>query len=114
MVTNGNMVSGYVGDVRPKMVSDHVHQLTPQQQRIVAACDVPRSLSELLEGAGLKHRRYFSRKHMLPLVRAGIITMTNPERPRAVNQRYVLTEAGVSLRAARIAKGKADDRGGER
>ena len=39
--------------------------------------------------------------------------MTNPEKPRAVNQRYVLTDAGAALRAAHIAKGKVDGRGGE-
>ena len=49
-------------------------------------------------GGGLK-------LNMLPLVRAGIVTMTNPEKPRAVNQRYVLTDAGVALRATHIAKG---------
>ena len=107
MVTRPNMATDHVSGVpEPNMVTDHVHKLTAQQQRIVAACDVPRSLPELLERAGVKHRSYFRRKHLLPLVRAGIVTMTNPEKPRAVNQRYVLTDAGVSLRAAHVAKGE--------
>ncbi len=40
--------------------------------------------------------------------------MTNGETRRTANQRYVLTDAGVALRAAHVAKGKGDDRGGER
>ena len=41
------------------MVTDHViRKFTAQQQRIIAACDVPRSLPELLEQAGVKHRGY--------------------------------------------------------
>ncbi len=114
MVTQRNMVTDHVGGV-PKlnMVTDHViRKLTAQQQRIVAACDVPRSVPELMESAGVKHRTHFRRTHLLPLVRAGIVTMTNPEKPRAVNQRYILTDAGVALRATRISKKKEDERGG--
>ena len=100
---------------KPNMITDHViRKLTARQQRIVAACDVPRSLPELMERAGVKHRTHFRRTHLLPLVRTGIVTMTNPEKPRAVNQRYILTDAGVALRATYIAKRKKeDDRGGE-
>ena len=115
MVTRRNMVTDHAGGVpKPNMVTDHViRKLTAQQRRIVAACDVPRSLPDLMERAGAKHRTHFRRTHLLPLVRAGIVTMTNPDKPRAVNQRYILTDAGVALRATHIAKGKEDDRGGE-
>ena len=115
MVTRENAITDHVGGApKPHMVTDHViRKLTAQQRRIVAACDVPRSLPDLMERAGAKHRTHFRRTHLLPLVRAGIVTMTNPEKPRAVNQRYILTDAGVALRAAHIAKGKEDDRGGE-
>jgi len=30
--------------------------------------------------------------------------MTNPEKPRSSNQRYVITEAGVRLKVARMAR----------
>ena len=95
------------------MVTDHVvRELTAQQQRIVAACDVPRSLPELMEQAGVKHRTHFRRTHLMPLVQGGIVAMTNPDNPRAANQRYVLTEAGIALRAARMRKGREGERGG--
>ena len=114
MVSGRNMVSDHVpgsdGRPRPNMVTDHVvPKLTAQQQRIIAACDVPRSSPELMERAGVKHRTHFRRTHLLPLVRAGIVTMTNPDNPRAANQRYVLTAAGLALRAARTRKGQEDE-----
>ena len=96
------------------MVTAHVHKLTAQQHRIAAACDVPRSLPELMERAGVRRRTRFRRTLLLPLVRTDIVTMTNGEKRQAANQRYVLTDAGVALRTAHVAKRKEDDRGGER
>ena len=77
--------------------------MTAHQHRIVDACDVPRSLLDLMQRAGVRHRTFFRRKHMQPLLNAGIIRMTNPGRQNAADQRYVLTETGVALKAARIA-----------
>ena len=39
--------------------------------------------------------------------------MTNPDNQHAANQRYLLTDAGIALRVARIGKGREDDRGGQ-
>ena len=110
-----DLVSDHVGGVPGRdLVTDHViRRLTEQQQRIVAACDVPRSLPELMERAGVKHRTHFRRTHLMPLVQGGIVTMTKPDNPRAVNQRYVLTEVGIALRAARIRRGREDEGGSE-
>ena len=74
MVSQRDMVTDHVGGVPGRnMVTDHViRKLTEQQQRIVAA------------GRTGRHRH-----------------QTNPDNPRAVNQRYILTEAGIALRAAR-------------
>ena len=86
--------------VADNMVSDHaLSQLTVRQRAIVDACDVPRSLAELMERAGVSHRSHFRRKHLSPLLAAGLVRMTNPANPRAPNQKYVLTEAGAALKA---------------
>lgn len=85
------------------LVTDQVvRRLTGHQVRIVKACDVPRSLAELMERVGVTHRTFFRRRHLQPLLDAGIVRMTNPANPQAANQRYVLTEAGVEIKAARI------------
>ena len=75
-------------------------RLTARQRAIVDACDVPRSLSDLMERAGVSHRFHYRTMHLKPLLEAGVIRMTNPENPRAANQKYVLTEAGVGLKAS--------------
>lgn len=86
--------------VDPNMASDHVLvRLTKRQRAIVDACDVPRSLAELMERAGVSHRSHFRSKHLKPLLNAGVVRMTNPENPRAPNQKYVLTDAGAGLKA---------------
>ena len=94
----------HVRPVAPEMVTDHASApMTAHQRRIVDACDVPRSLLDLMQRAGVRHRTFFRRKHMQPLLDAGIIRMTNPGRQNAADQRYVLTETGVALKAVRIA-----------
>ena len=80
------------------------------QWRIVERCDAPRRLAELMDALGVAHRGYFKKRHLDPLIRAGLVAMTNPANPRASGQRYVLTEAGAALKAAR----RGRDREGER
>ena len=90
-----DMVSDHGDQVRDDMGGDQAaRRLTARQRAIVAACDVPRSLAELMERAGVSHRSHFRRKHLKPLLEAGLVRMTNPANPRAPNQKYVLTEAG--------------------
>lgn len=102
---SADLVTDQVGGPARDLVTDQVvRRLTDYQRQIVAACDVPRSLVELMELAGVTHRTFFRRKHLEPLVRAGIVRMTNPESPQAANQRYVLTEPGVELKATWIGK----------
>ena len=85
-------------DQAADMTGDHaLERLSARQRAIVEACDVPRSLAELMERAGVSHRSHFRRKHLKPLLEAGLVRMTNPGNPRAPNQRYVLTEAEVAL-----------------
>ena len=96
-----DMVSDHGDQVRAGVDGDQAaHRLTARQRAIVAACDVPRSLAELMERAGVSHRSHFRRKHLKPLLEAGLVRMTNPGNPRAPNQKYVLTDAGGGIRRA--------------
>ena len=81
---------------------DPLNDLSAIQWRVVEYCEVPRLLTEIMEMVGVANRGYFKKRHVDPLIRAGIVTMTNPNKPRATGQRYVLTEAGVALRGGRI------------
>lgn len=74
-------------------------QLTDTQWQVVSHADVPRSLAELMEHTGYSQRPYFKAQHIEPLLTGGILRMTVPDKPRSSKQRYVLTEAGIKLRA---------------
>ena len=76
-------------------------ELTTQQWKTVLFCDLPRSLSEVMEKLGVSHRGYFMRKTMQPLIGAELMKMTKPDKPRAADQKYVLTQQGVDLAAWR-------------
>lgn len=82
--------------------TEHVQtlvQLTDVQWQIVGYADAPRSLAELMTRTGYSHRPYFKAHHIQPLIDGGVLRMTVPDKPRASNQRYVLTEVGVRLKA---------------
>ena len=77
-------------------------ELSEIHWKIIELCDVPRRLSEILSALGVTNRGYFKEHHLDPLIQSGIVAMTNPEKPRASNQQYVITEAGVQLKARRM------------
>ena len=77
-------------------------ELSAVHWKIIDLCDVPRRLSDILEALGVTNRGYFKKHHLDPLIKSGIVAMTNPEKPRASNQQYVITEAGAQLKARRM------------
>lgn len=78
-------------------------QLTSIQWTIVEHADTPRTLNELLEITGYKQRPYFKAHHLEPLLQGGVLRMTVPDKPTSSKQQYVLTDAGVRLKAMRDA-----------
>jgi ATP-dependent DNA helicase RecG len=76
-------------------------ELTAVQWAIVLCTDTPRSLNELLTITGYKQRPFFKAHHLEPLLTGGVLRMTVPDKPRSSKQRYVLTDAGVKLKALR-------------
>ena len=86
-----------------------LNDLSATQWRVVEYCEVPRLLTEIMEMVGVANRGYFKKRHVDPLIQAGIVTMTNPNKPRATGQRYVLTEAGVALRGGRIGTDREEE-----
>ena len=78
--------------VTPKLTS-----LSDQQRRILELCEFPRKQAELMVALGLTHRTFFRRKHLEPLLRAGMVKMTYPGEPTHPDQGYVITEAALGL-----------------
>ena len=79
---------------------------------IVAFCKVPRSMAEVMDELGLTHRTFFRRSHLDPLLAGGVLRMTHPNQPNHPHQAYVLTDAGVALRAHRANEDGATANGG--
>jgi ATP-dependent DNA helicase RecG len=46
---------------------------------------------------GLKDKEHFRQAYLLPAIRAGLVEMTLPDKPRSSKQRYRLTRKGCSV-----------------
>lgn len=55
---------------------------------LILFCRTPRTRKEICEYLGLKSVTYAIQKHVMPLVEAGKIKMSNPERPKSPKQLY--------------------------
>ena len=84
--------------------------LTQQQHRIVDVSDTPRTQTELASLTELSPTN-FRQRHILPLVDANILRTTKPGGPFRRGQRYVLTKAGLKLKAARMSDNESADSG---
>lgn len=103
-VEQANLSTAQVPEVDKHLSTAQVRplkELTETQWRIVEFCDLPRRLAEIMNYLGLTSRGYFKKHHLDPLLQSGVVGLTNPLNPRASNQKYVLTQAGVSLKARR-------------
>ena len=65
--------------------------------KLIVFCTEARSFGEMLAFMGLTDRTKFRRKYILPLLEAGIIEHTMPEKPNSQNQKYRLTAKGVGI-----------------
>ena len=106
----GHSKSDQVSRPHARLVTPLLTDLTADQRRIVALCEVPRKQAFLMQETGLSHRTFFRRKRLDPLVQAGLIRATQPDEPRHPDQAYVVTAAGLALLDAwRSAAGRTDD-----
>ena len=77
---------GVTGQVTP--------QVTPQVTRVLGAARSDCSFADLQAATGLKDRVHFLKTHLEPLLLAGWIERTIPDKPRSSKQKYRLTEKG--------------------
>lgn len=69
-------------------VTKSVTKLTETVNDILAYCSTPRSLTEIMEQIGLKHRYYVKHHYIDPLIEGGFLVMTIPDKPNSRNQKY--------------------------
>ena len=78
----------------PQVTDQEAPQVTPQVARVLGAARSDCSFAELEAAAGLKDRVHFLKTHLEPLLLAGWIERTIPDKPRSSKQKYRLTEKG--------------------
>ena len=68
--------------------------MTPQVVALLEAARHPHAREELQRVIGLKDRMPFQKAYLEPLLAAGWLEMTIPDKPRSRLQRYRTTAAG--------------------
>jgi len=70
-------------------------QVTPQvEDAIMIFCEHPRSAAELQAHMGFRDRKHFQTAYLRPMLEAGWLARTIPDKPNSRNQRYITTEKG--------------------
>ena len=75
-------------------LADSLEDLTAQ---VVWHCRAPRTAKEIMALLGLKHRKTFRTNYLQPLLDAGWLEMTIPDKPTSSKQKYRLTDKGREL-----------------
>jgi len=68
--------------------------LSRDQVQVVELLEEPRTLPELMVPSGRTNRTKFREQVLAPLLDAGLVEMTVPDKPRSPNQQYRITAAG--------------------
>lgn len=71
--------------------------LSGHQVQVLEASTVPQPIADLLQLCGRSDRTKFRDQVVRPLLEAGLLEMTIPDKPRSSRQRYRTTEAGKRI-----------------
>ena len=69
--------------------------LSRHQVEVLHKCAIDRGIIELMKVAGRTNRTKFRGQVLNPLIEAGFLEMTSPEKPRSSRQKYRLTKKGA-------------------
>ena len=75
--------------VTPPQVTHQVNKLTMVSEQILAFWTKPKSKKEVAAFCGFKDLRNFTLKYIDPLLEAGKLEMTIPDKPKSRNQKYI-------------------------
>ena len=84
--TQSNLVTDL--DTKSQNLDTKRRALSNKEKDVVNFCNVPRSAKEILERVGVSMHTKNREKYIISLVEAGYLEMTNPDNPKASNQKY--------------------------
>ena len=83
------------GHVAGEVTAQVPHKYRTSTAQVALFCREPRSARELMAHLQLRHWKTFQANYLTPLIQAGLLEMTVPDKPRSSKQRYRLTRAGI-------------------
>ena len=82
-------------------------EVAGEVRRLLAVMSGDMKRKEIQAALGLKHEDHFREAYLIPGLKAGLIEMTIPDKPRSSNQRYRITALGKET----LKKGGKDKKG---
>jgi len=80
--------------VTPHVAPHDTPHVTPHVERLLVLCKEPIAREELQNRLSIKDRKYFHTAYLAPALKAGLIELTIPDKPRSKLQKYRLTDSG--------------------
>ncbi|RKY05993.1 MAG: transcriptional regulator, partial [Planctomycetota bacterium] len=90
------LAAGYPAS-SPPVTAQVAAQVTAQVKKLLCVLETPLNRGQIQERLGLKHREHFRKEYLRPALKTGLVAMTNPDKPRAANQKYYITETGKAV-----------------
>ena len=88
---DGNKIE-YDKDGNRKGVAPQVApQVNAKLVKLMKFCGEPKTRQEMQDFMGLKDKKNFVKNYIKPMMKLGMIEMTNPDKPNSQNQQYVVT-----------------------
>ena len=90
VIDKSNEVGNEVTDMDNDLIYPDLKKvsLSKKQKDIINFCSIPRTTTEIMERIGLSNQTKNRARYITYLVETGYLQMTNPENPRASNQKY--------------------------
>jgi ATP-dependent DNA helicase RecG len=87
----------FATEVTTEVTTEVATEVTTEVRRMLGVFKDDMSRQDLQRLLKLKNDEHFRKAYLLPAIKAGVIEMTLPEKPKSSKQRYRLTNKGISL-----------------
>ena len=81
-------------EFKKKRVIQQVSDQVSDQVKILTFCKETKSIQEIMKFLGFKHRTYFRKNLLKPLLDKGLLVPTIPDKPKSSKQKYKTTKKG--------------------